>query len=526
MSAPDIRLVNLFSQAYDNFVATARTCYSAKGIVTPLDVSGPADAEASLLEQKRERKYALAQSLFKAGHHTTLQHAHAQFAMDGISRHFIWSFLHAHPFYNSEQVSQRYVAVKAENFHVPEGLSAAGRALFIECVERQMAAYHELTEMLKPVVAEEYYARFKGRYDTKRATIDIKKRAQEVGRYALPLATHAYLYHTVSVVTLLRYYRLCCQYDAPAEQRTVVSAMVAELLRAEPEFETVLQEPIPLEETPEFLAFQSMGLAEVDTARAKRFTAEFDAELGGKFSVLADYGARNQDNVAAAVREVLGLPRADLSDVDAIGLVLNPAKNHLMGDNLNLSTISKLSRALYHAHYTFKKVLSHAGDSQDQRHRMTPGARPVLMSHFTGEPDFIVPAPAKQNDAVLRRYNDAMADSWQAVNALLAMGEPAEYAAYLLPNAVKVRFTESGDLLNLHHKMAMRLCYNAQEEIWCASLDEALAITAVNPEIGRWLLPPCGIRKHAGAKPICPEGDRYCGVPVWRLNREDYTRVI
>ena len=58
------------------------------------------------------------------------------------------------------------------------------------------------------------------------------------------------------------------------------------------------------------------------------------------------------------------------------------------------------------------------------------------------------------------------------------------------------------------------------------NLDEALAITAVNPEIGKWLLPPCGIRKHAGAKPICPEGDRYCGVPAWRLEREEYERVI
>lgn len=526
MTAPRIQLVNLFSQAYDNFVATARTCYSAKGIVTPLDVSGPPDAEPSLLEQKRERKYALAQSLFKAGHHTTLQHAHAQFAMDGISRHFIWSFLHSHPFYNSEQVSQRYVAVKAENFTVPEGLSPAGRSIYLAAVERQMADYAELTEMLKPVVAEYYFARFKGRYETKRADTDIKKRAQEVGRYALPLATHAYLYHTISVITLLRYYRLCGQYDVPTEQRAVVSAMVAELLRAEPEFETLLQEPMPLEETPEFRMFQAMGTQEVDRANARRFTAEFDAELGGKFSVLAGYGTQNERDVADGVREVLGITRDAMSDADALRVVLDPSQNRLMGESLNLSTVSKLSRAMVHAHYTFKKVLSHAGDSQDQRHRMTPASRPVLMRHFTGEPDFIIPEPVKANTAVMARYEDSMAQSWKAVNALLDMGEPAEFAAYLLPNAVKVRFSESGDLLNLHHKMAMRLCYNAQEEIWRASLDEALAITQVNPEIGRWLLPPCGIRKHAGEKPICPEGDRYCGVPVWRLTREQYERVI
>lgn len=526
MTPPDIRLVNLFSHAYDNFVATARTCYSSKGIITPLDVSGEPGAEPSLLEQKRQRKYALAQSLFKAGHHTTLQHAHAQFSMDGISRHFIWSFLHSHPFYNSEQVSQRYVAVKAENFYVPEGLSPAGQEKFRACVARQMQAYADITEILKPVVAEFYYARFKGRYDTKRATLDIKKRAQEVGRYALPLATYAYLYHTISVVTLLRYHRLCGEYDTPTEQRAVIGAMVAELLAREPEFETILREPIPLEETPEFLAFQNLGASLVDRENAKRFTQEFDAKLDGKFSVLADYGARNEANVANAVREVLGVASTDLSDEAALRLVMDPSQNPLMGENLNLSTLSKLSRAKFHAHYTFHKVLSHAGDSQDQRHRMTPASRPVFLRHFTGEPDYIVPEPVKHSDEARRRYEETMEDSWAAVNDLLDSGESPEFAAYLLPNAVKIRFTESADLLNLHHKMAMRLCYNAQEEIWRASMDEAEAISAVNPEIGKWLLPPCGLRKHAGAKPICPEGDRYCGIPVWRLDRKDYERVI
>lgn len=526
MTAPDIRLVNLFSHAYDNFVATARTCYSSKGIVTPVDVSGEPGAEPSLLEQKRQRKYALAQSLFKAGHHTTLQHAHAQFSMDKVSRHFIWSFLHAHPFYNSEQVSQRYVSVKAENFYVPDGLSPAGRDVFMACVNDQMTAYNAITEALKPVVADYYFARFRGRYETKRAANDIQKRAQEVGRYVLPVATYAYLYHTISVVTLLRYYRLCGQYDAPTEQRRVVGAMVAELLRAEPEFETLLREPIPLEETPEFQAFQQLGVGEVDTANAREFTREFDQRLGGRFSVLAGHSANNERNVANAVREVLGLTAAALSDEEALRLVLDPGRNSLMGENLNLSTLSKLSRAKFHAHYTFHKVLSHAGDSQDQRHRMTPGSRPVLLRHFTGEPDFITPEVLQHCEPAKKLYEQSMAASWDAVNKLLAAGETPEFAAYLLPNAVKVRFTESGDLLNLHHKMAMRLCYNAQEEIWRASMDEAEAITAVNPEIGKWLLPPCGLRKHAGAKPICPEGDRYCGIPVWRLDRSEYERVI
>jgi len=109
---------------------------------------------------------------------------------------------------------------------------------------------------------------------------------------------------------------------------------------------------------------------------------------------------------------------------------------------------------------------------------------------------------------------------------LARLGVPAETAHYLLPNAVAIRFTESADLLNLHHKHTMRLCLNAQEEIWRASMDEAEEVRRVHPRIGRWLLPPCSQRAQAGAKPPCPEGSRYCGVPVWKRDLADVARDI
>ena len=109
---------------------------------------------------------------------------------------------------------------------------------------------------------------------------------------------------------------------------------------------------------------------------------------------------------------------------------------------------------------------------------------------------------------------------------LRKLGVSEEFASYLLPNAVSVRFTESADLLNLHHKHAMRLCYNAQEEIWKASVDEAQQVRETHPRIGKWLLPPCGLRSRAGTKPICPEGERFCGVVVWKKDLNEYQRVI
>ncbi|HYV42303.1 MAG TPA: FAD-dependent thymidylate synthase, partial [Thermoanaerobaculia bacterium] len=230
--------------------------------------------------------------------------------------------------------------------------------------------------------------------------------------------------------------------------------------------------------------------------------------------------------LASSVREILGLARAALSDDEAIRLVLDPAKNRLLGETLTLTTHGKLSRALFHPSYTFRKKLSHTADSQDQRHRMTPASRPALPAYLSEEPDYIVPMLVADVPEAADLYQETMRQTWDAINELRSRGVADEYAAYLLPNAVALRFTESADLLNLHHKFAMRLCYNAQEEIWRASLDEALQIREVNPRIGPWLLPPCTLRHLAEVRPVCPEGDRFCGVVVWKQDATHYVRSL
>ena len=157
---------------------------------------------------------------------------------------------------------------------------------------------------------------------------------------------------------------------------------------------------------------------------------------------------------------------------------------------------------------------------------MTPASRPVLAAHLTDAPDVIVPELVREDPALERDYHAVMSEVWDAMSRLRRLGVPDEFVLYLLPNAAAVRFTESGDLLSLRHKHAMRLCYLAQEEIWRASLDEAQQIRAVNPRVGRFLLPPCTLRDMAQALPKCPEGERYCGVKVWRLDLSDYRRLV
>jgi thymidylate synthase ThyX len=514
---PVVRLENYFQQPYNLAVATARTCYSST-VISPADVGRD--------EKSRLQRDRIAESIYKAGHHTTIQHPTFQFVLEKVSRQFLWSFLHAHPFYNSEQVSQRFVEVKPGNVAVPP-MDERAQAIYLHAVGQQMEAYWRLVELMQPTVIAEYRRIFPSRsVEDKRWASAIRKRCQEVARYVLPVATHAHLYHTISGLTLHRYWRLCEQLDVPLETRLVVERMVEQVRAVDANFMTLAEDPVPLEQTLEFRAFERFHGPSRNGA-AYRFTQEFDAELGGRCSTLIDFNANGQATMAQAVRSMLGLTRDQLADADAIAMVMDPASNSYLSDALTLTTMSKLSRAMVHPHFTFKKKLSHTADSQDQRHRMVPASRPMLAAQFDAQhPDYITPVLVEAAPAAREVYEQTMRATWQAIDQLLGLGVAEEFALYLLPNAFPIRFEESGDLLHFHHKWVHRLCYTAQEEIWNACREEVQQVEAQFPELGQYLRAPCWIRARAGVSPICPEGDRFCGVPVWKQPLEQYGRII
>jgi hypothetical protein len=272
----------------------------------------------------------------------------------------------------------------------------------------------------------------------------------------------------------------------------------------------------------------SSGLPEQDVPRpqanGEAFAAEFDARLGGRVSKLVDWSPGAEDVVAEAVRAVFGLSRSEMSEDEAIARVLDPARNRYRLDTLNLSYHSPLMRSLHHASYTFAKRLSHTADSQDQRHRMVPGSRPLLTFADTAEPDYVTPRLVLSNPGARAELDAAMQRAWAAKNRLLALGVPLEHALYVLPNAKALRFYESGPLIALVHKWTMRTCFNAQEEIYYASMDEIGQVQAVHPRLGRHLGPPCVVRNGL-ISPRCTEGAHFCGVPVW-LNFPEVERRL
>lgn len=501
------------------------TCYSSRLVKA---------AEVSKDEKAVARRDRIAERTFKAGHNTTLQHNTFQFALHGVSRYLLWTFLHDHPFYNSEQVSQRYVPVKAERIFTPP-LSESGRALFHAAARDAAETYHRLTEVLESPARDAYMEVYPGR----RASLeregaeskwrkDIQKKAQEVSRYVLPLATLAHLHHTVSGLTVHRYRRIANAIECGAETKLLIDAMTREIERHDPLFFNQAEDPMPIEETPEFRLLSSLywsgSNSENETAA---WIDAFDRSLYGRTSRLMDFSGNAESTLARAVRTVMGVDEERLSDDEAIRWALDPSLDAHLGDSLNLSTHGKLAKTLAHPHFTFAKKLSLSADAQDQRHRCVPGSRPLLANHFRpSAPDFIVPTLVTQSAEAEEIYRSFMTRLWHTMARMLEEGGPMESVLYLLPNAFPVRFEESGDLLSLRHKWAMRLCYNAQEEIWRASCDEVEQVRAVFPRIGRWMLPPCGVRLAAGKGPFCPEGSGYCGVPVWKKDLSEYRRVI
>jgi thymidylate synthase ThyX len=514
---PRITLRNAFAHPFDSAIAAARTCYSSH-LIGPEEVTD-------------KQRLNIGAATFFSGHHTVYQHAHFEFGLENISRQFVWSFLHAHPFYNSEQQSQRYVRMDRTQAYVPPVslfFDAESRAIYERAIARAWSYYRELSSLLLPQAREIlldiwHVGPMSHPKRIQKIERSAEKRAIEIARYVLPVAAFTTMVHTVSGIVLHRLWRMCAASDTPSEARAIIGGMVALVKEIDPQFFDRFGTE-PLNELPEWkgLSDKDEQAVVADPAletfprptQGDQFAKEFDSQLNGRTAALLDYSANAPAVISSAYRAVLGLSVADCSDSEALDRLLNPARNLYRLETLNVGVHAPMMRALQHANYTFAKKISHTADSQDQRHRMIPGSRPLLTLADTREPDYITPALLALNPRAREVYDRAMEDAWHSKNQLLDRGVPLEIALYLLPNAKSIRLVESGSLLHLLHKWTMRTCFNAQEEIYQSSLDEIAQLREVHPQLTKFIGPPCHLRAGV-TTPICTEGSHFCGVKVW-----------
>src|SRR5712672_3543834 len=484
-SPPRVTLRNAFAHPFDSAIAAARTCYASR-VIGPEEITD-------------KQRINIGAATFYSGHHTVYQHAHFEFGLENISRQFVWSFLHAHPFYNSEQQSQRYVRLdRAQAYVPPESLffDAPSRTIYEHAVARAWQYYREISSVLltdaRDILNDIWHiSPLSHPRRIQKIERSAEKRAIEIARYVLPLAAFTTMVHTVSGIVLHRIWRTSAASDTPSEARAVIGEMVAQVRAIDPQFFDRFGTE-PLEEIPEWADRTNSNTqnANAGIPAGEPFAKEFDAKLQGKTSTLVAFSPTAPRVLAEAYRAVIGQTESQVSDAEAIDRLLNPARNLYRLETLNVGVHAPTMRALQHANYTFAKKISHTADSQDQRHRMVPGSRPLLTLADTRDPDYITPMLLENNPRARELYDRAMQEAWSAKNELLDRGVPAEIALYVLPNAKSIRLVESGSLLHLLHKWTMRTCLYAQEEIYRALLGVVAQLFVVPPLFVRYVGPP------------------------------------
>src|SRR6202035_2695905 len=314
-AVPRVTLRNSFAHPYDSAIAAAGTCYVPR-------LTSPE-------ESTDKQRLNIGAGTFFAGHHTVYQHAHFEFGLENVSRQFVWSFLHAHPFYNSEQQSQRYVRLARALAYVPPIGNLAGATeipsateIFERAVARAWSAYRELTALLqndaREILGDIWHL---GPMSHPRRKDKVgrqgEKRAIEVARYVLPVAAATTMVHTISGIVLHRLWRMQSASDTPHEARLVIGEMVARVREVDPQFFDRFSSA-PLDEPPEWQS---------PSGDAEAQAGEFDAQLAGHTSRLVDYSAGAPRVMAAAYRAVVGLTETECSNAEALDRMLNPATN-------------------------------------------------------------------------------------------------------------------------------------------------------------------------------------------------------
>ena len=272
---PRVTLLSAPQAPYDGAIAAARTCYSPR-VITRDEVT----------DRQRD---SIGPLTFEGGHHTVFQHAHFEFGLENVSRQFVWSILHAYPFYNSEQSSQRYVKLNEPRAFMPP-LEGEARDVYEQAVLRAWDAYSELSALLKDdawaILKELRYVRPTNTPARLKAVErEAEKKAIETARYVIPIGAFTSMVHTVSGLVLHRLHRMMNAGDTPYEAQMVIGAMVDLVNEVDPMFfDKVGLETLGTEALPE--AAIPRPLASGDA-----FAREFDQRLGGRVSRLRDWSA-------------------------------------------------------------------------------------------------------------------------------------------------------------------------------------------------------------------------------------------
>ena len=331
-----------------------------------------------------------------------------------------------------------------------------------EFYNRKFSQYLQLIKLLNEPIAK-LLPKFRKR--------DSVKKAQEIARYVLPQGTTAYLYHTTNILTILRYIAVAPSIpEAREEAKEFADILANGLIQLDPSLKPLV----------EFAKSEAVEFPDIDISKYRDRGIVFDVVGGLDFEMGNNYGGVMRNSQMVFDEGIIG----------------------------GFSSYLKLSLS---------------ADAQNQRHRRTLSIRPALEKIFSEE--FYIPPIFEDVPKAKEIYISSIEDSYHFFNQQRKKIGFSE-AVYSLPNSHLIEIVERNDWSSFHHKAQMRLCFNAQEEIYHLIYKQVQTLRKMKIRGAEKLLPPCGVRKKLGIFPICPEGVRFCGVKVWKIPFSEYRREI
>jgi len=192
-------------------------------------------------------------------------------------------------------------------------------------------------------------------------------------------------------------------------------------------------------------------------------------------------------------------------------------------ENMSQEDVSKVLKvimksghhsALEHASYTFAvDGVSRALTHQLVRHRIASfNQQSQRYVSLRGEPEVVTPESISDDGELLAIYNTALDTAYNAYQALLDAGVPAEDARYILPNACISKIVVTMNIRELLHFFTLRCCHRAQWEI--QELGNKMLELALPTAL--YIFMDAGAPCRRGP---CPEGTMTCGEPFKRIER-------
>jgi thymidylate synthase (FAD) len=456
------------SSPLDVIVGSARTCYSSKDIVTPEET------------KDWDNKQRLALELFDSGHLTTFQHTSYTFKITGISKYIVMRLLHNHKNYNSDEKSLRYTSLTDVNdFVIPDFLDEDDKTKTEKLIKKSFNRYQDI---LSEDMGVDFYAPKSKKTDKKY----IRKKNGEFFRYILPVGLKTNLYHTINITTLFRYMVVANNLsEGQKEAKELVGKMCDELISVEPFFKTFFDK----------LQTHTMNVS--------------DFNFDDFYKPFLNW----EDKNGVYVSDIVG----DLSEIDEKNMQNTISPHVVWSGNSNKT----------HGSVSISTKMSMVTLAQNQRHRTGtysfPNVRDQYRCYLTKDGDsdrffdFYTPKIIDKSDFRVS-YNIIIYELYDLYIELAEkygekhLGE----LVYLIPIAHKFETTEHIDLVSFYHKAQKRLCFTSQEEIYNYTYN----IVSVMYDLGidgiEKLAPPCISRMKNNISPICPEGGRSCGFPVWK----------